>query len=68
MNTDNLRTFLQGDGILVLTAIAVLTIKLGETVLGFNFLLSRWVLCRHCLNRNERTRKYLSGRLVPKTL
>ena len=58
MNTDNLRTFLQGDGIWILTAIAVF---LAST------LLSRWVLCRHCLNR-QRARHPKSGRLVPTTL
>ena len=38
MNTDNLRTFLQGDGIWILTAIAVAIsyTRLGETAPGSN--------------------------------
>ena len=37
MNTDNLRTFLQGDGIWILTlSLFCWLLKLGETVLGFN--------------------------------
>ena len=37
MNTDNLRSFLQGDGIWILTAIAVLlAIKAWETAPGSN--------------------------------
>ena len=60
MNTDNLRTFLQGDGIWILTAIAVLlAIKAWRN--------SCWLLRRHCLNR-KRTRHPKSGRLVPTTL
>ena len=37
MNTDNLRTFLQGDGIWILTlSLFCWLLKPGETVLGFN--------------------------------
>ena len=61
MNTDNLRTFLQGDGIWILTAIAVLLAIKAST------LLCRWFLCRYCFNC-ERTRYPKSSRLVPATL
>ena len=39
MNTENLRSFLQGDAVWILGAIAVLTCgsKLGVIALGFNF-------------------------------
>ena len=68
MNTNNLRTFLQGDGIWILTAIAVL---LSDQGLAKQFLAStllcRWFLCRYCFNC-ERTRYPKSSRLVPSTL
>ena len=68
MNTDNLRTFLQGDGIWILTAIAVLlAIKAWRnsswlqlfSVVGFYAVI---------VSNRKRTRDPKSGRLVPTTL
>ena len=68
MNTNNLRTFLQGDGIWILTAIAVLlAIKAWRNSSLASTLLCRWFLCRYCFNC-ERTRYPKSSRLVPSTL
>ena len=68
MNTNNLRTFLQGDGIWILTAIAVLlAIKAWRnsswlqlfSVVGFYAVI---------VSIAERTRYPKSSRLVPTTL
>ncbi len=68
MNTDNLRTFLQGDGIWILTAIAVTLSDqgVGETALGFNSSLS--LVSMPLLFQLRKTRYPKSSRLVPATL
>ena len=61
MNTDNLRTFLQGSHCRALSDQGMAEQLLAST------LLCRWFLCRYCFYC-ERTRYPKSSRLVPATL